>query len=736
MSGVVNAKISFSNIQNVPENFGESQQGPQGVQGPPGPQGPQGPQGIEGAQANVGSINEHILPTENAMYDLGDAEHKFRHLYLSDSSIWVGDVHISSQNAKKQNIHLNNIVRKDFTEGLDEKIQMRLSHTSGKSIETIFENGAGVIEEGMIIESKRGKGIARVVLILENNNGNIKALCNITETFDSISGDINNSLSNISQDEWKLSQTTTIQDELYIGVRWRIRESESGELVFEQNVGTLNEPEWTIQGEPIGQRFINAPERMIVQLNVDNIGAGSILINVLPDITDVTTISITKPPLYGTAEIQADNQILYTITETPIAIPEMNTRRDIFNYTITSNGYTSNQGVIQVVYNTQQSNIPPVVKDFSVNLNTNKVFGIILRGFDRNRNKLTYSITTPPSIGSMLPIDHYYSRPYNPYGIGKVGYIPNISQTSNYVTTFEYQATDVHGATSNIGTVTINVSVPTQTANTTTFALLNNVADYNQPNYYGISNAQAWCVPTSFACMLNYWNSIHNLYQANGVYGDPHWNDYLHNPQRQVTGNGLNPISIDLGYVFNTNNVGFKPSVPHIGTFLHDFRHFPQFMKVLGIQRPFFYGCKGIQTFFGEDSSGKQIVNPYISVGIAYLDIVSEINKNRPVILSFSHWNIQQTQQSIGETFHYAQFNDYIPNAAYDGIEEEWNGEEGDFGLGHTVICVGYIRKGDPQDISNGIYDWVLVHDNIPNTGPVIAVPFKNWIMTSFLNIN
>ena len=34
----------------------------------------------------------HILPT-NADYDLGSAEYKIRHLFLSDNSLWVGDTH-------------------------------------------------------------------------------------------------------------------------------------------------------------------------------------------------------------------------------------------------------------------------------------------------------------------------------------------------------------------------------------------------------------------------------------------------------------------------------------------------------------------------------------------------------------------------------------------------------------------------------------------------------------------
>ena len=46
-----------------------------------------------------GQMNNHIIPTTNASFDLGNAEKKIRHLFLSDNSLWVGDSHkISVEN--------------------------------------------------------------------------------------------------------------------------------------------------------------------------------------------------------------------------------------------------------------------------------------------------------------------------------------------------------------------------------------------------------------------------------------------------------------------------------------------------------------------------------------------------------------------------------------------------------------------------------------------------------------
>ena len=35
----------------------------------------------------------HILPVANSVYDIGSAEYKVRHLFLSSNSLWIGDDH-------------------------------------------------------------------------------------------------------------------------------------------------------------------------------------------------------------------------------------------------------------------------------------------------------------------------------------------------------------------------------------------------------------------------------------------------------------------------------------------------------------------------------------------------------------------------------------------------------------------------------------------------------------------
>ena len=50
--------------------------------------------GLTGISADMGgTMVSSIIPDTNSQYDLGSAEYKIRHLYLSDNSLWVGDQH-------------------------------------------------------------------------------------------------------------------------------------------------------------------------------------------------------------------------------------------------------------------------------------------------------------------------------------------------------------------------------------------------------------------------------------------------------------------------------------------------------------------------------------------------------------------------------------------------------------------------------------------------------------------
>ena len=53
---------------------------------------------------NWTETNGHIIPNSNASFDLGNAEYKVRHLFLSDNSLWFGDeIKLESYAKKKRN---------------------------------------------------------------------------------------------------------------------------------------------------------------------------------------------------------------------------------------------------------------------------------------------------------------------------------------------------------------------------------------------------------------------------------------------------------------------------------------------------------------------------------------------------------------------------------------------------------------------------------------------------------
>ena len=90
------------------------------------------------------TISGHILPSSNAAYDLGNAEYKIRHLFLSDNSLWVGDEHkidISSGDMKfkKRKKTLPNGVKKlDSNKTSTEHEQLALNVIKDKTNITDF----------------------------------------------------------------------------------------------------------------------------------------------------------------------------------------------------------------------------------------------------------------------------------------------------------------------------------------------------------------------------------------------------------------------------------------------------------------------------------------------------------------------------------------------------------------------------------------------------------------------
>jgi len=107
----------------------EGQAGADGVIGVDGAKGEKGdaggPSGPKGESSDMGgTMTSHIIPDSNAAYDLGNAEYKIRHLFLSDNSMYIGDTWIKAEgdqiktpNILVGDINLNNEGRQNEVDG-------------------------------------------------------------------------------------------------------------------------------------------------------------------------------------------------------------------------------------------------------------------------------------------------------------------------------------------------------------------------------------------------------------------------------------------------------------------------------------------------------------------------------------------------------------------------------------------------------------------------------------------
>jgi hypothetical protein len=61
-----------------------------------------GATGAAGSSASLGgTMVGHIIPDTNAAYDLGNADYKIRHLFLSSNSLTIGDTPFSKGNIER-----------------------------------------------------------------------------------------------------------------------------------------------------------------------------------------------------------------------------------------------------------------------------------------------------------------------------------------------------------------------------------------------------------------------------------------------------------------------------------------------------------------------------------------------------------------------------------------------------------------------------------------------------------
>ena len=314
--------------------------------------------------------------------------------------------------------------------------------------------------------------------------------------------------------------------------------------------------------------------------------------------------------------------------------------------------------------------------------------------------------------------------------------------------------------------------------------------DWNQPYFYTaaapnggpgpdpapvIANQwNAWCAPCSVANLAGHWADARGIPVADAVpfWGSAaawaagaSWQDYLGDgfarPPPQIAGAGLPAPPTDTGWYLDTNlgvlydnglgtMGGFAyGNPPHIGTYLKDIHIGLEYYLLSLYGLPFGTvwntGTEGGTFAAGYDPAGNPATT-HANEGSAFAQVVSEIDTNRTLILSYRHWALVQTiftlpltggtntESDFGGTFYIWSTQSPTTNAE----DEVWNGQDNGTALGHAVTAVGYILAGDaddkgPQIFGPGVFvNWVIVHDNWSSTPRNVIIPYyaKNapWV--------
>jgi len=312
------------------------------------------------------------------------------------------------------------------------------------------------------------------------------------------------------------------------------------------------------------------------------------------------------------------------------------------------------------------------------------------------------------------------------------------------------------------------------------------VPDWNQPYYYVSPNGPGpdpnrpnsppkpnmfaptdqwndWCAPTAAANLAGHWTDVRGIPVADATAypnstvpwgAGPSWQDYLadsNRPPAQVAPGPLPSPTTDIGWYLDTNRgvpfddlttnatMGgyfFSPADgTHPGTLLRNLHvGLQNFVNDrYGLNHGIYWriGTRGVNFAGGVDPSGFQaIVHP--NEVDAFNEVKSEIDNNRTLIISFSHWSMTKMATGAAQSgtltneaaFGYTNYFFSTPYSHMPNAEDEyWNLDNSGEGLGHAVTCVGYIVAGDQADPWGGT-DWVIVHDNWASTPRNVAVPF------------
>jgi hypothetical protein len=117
--------------------------------------------------------------------------------------------------------------------------------------------------------------------------------------------------------------------------------------------------------------------------------------------------------------------------------------------------------------------------------------------------------------------------------------------------------------------------------------------------------------------------------------------------------------------------------------------------------------------------------------------IQDEIDNNRTVIACFLDWNLQSPIMGSAPTHSgheidyltYYQLGPTINSSVNPLLEETYNHQTDENGIGHAALIVGYIPAGGADDIEapSNPTNWLIVRDNDDTTVRNVAIPFDQY---------
>ena len=231
------------------------------------------------------------------------------------------------------------------------------------------------------------------------------------------------------------------------------------------------------------------------------------------------------------------------------------------------------------------------------------------------------------------------------------------------------------------------------------------------------------------------------------------WGDYM------LDGSGIRGTGLtDFGWYMDTNNLGQTGSAANsskgttIANMYNGLKNF-YIAYIGGLTTGLVYNKQGGLIVDASPEYYAILTNPDgTNKDHFLLTIQDEIDKNRPVIACYASWNLQPAA-GIGPL----TFTGEVEEQQYPGVFYEFgdlsgsNTETGEEyshpnpddltdetiqnALGHSVLIIGYIKKGTVEDKSTGKNtDWLIVRDNQVSTDRNVIVPFVEGTDTTGWN--